>query len=240
MTILRCPSQQCSRMLWSSKTALTNVLTTRSRNSGLRSFWTASRNKLWAGRAGVFIWRKVARLRGWLYHHKYANDLPCSGRKCTKSWLAQGSSNFVLWSRCPIWIKITDWRNTASNLKQSKKLGITNPGLQLQEARKQPTSGDVTTGFPAKWRLRNERRNSILLTWHNPDLGSACDWSCRKGKFTPTKQTLHPDLGSDTSSVWNLRAFFSKMTFSGAGSLKIFHWPDHVDLELKDWGAVSH
>ena len=45
--------------------------------------------------------------------------------------------------------------------------------------RKQPTFGDVTTGFPAKWRLRNERRNSILMTRYHPDLGSASDWSCR-------------------------------------------------------------
>ena len=29
--------------------------------------------------------------------------------------------------------------------------------------RKQPTFGDVTTGFPAKWRLRNERRNSTQI-----------------------------------------------------------------------------
>ena len=28
--------------------------------------------------------------------------------------------------------------------------------------RKQPTFGDATTGFPAKWRLRNERRKPIL------------------------------------------------------------------------------
>ena len=28
----------------------------------------------------------------------------------------------------------------------------------------QPTSRDATTGFPAKWRLRNERRISILMT----------------------------------------------------------------------------
>ena len=32
--------------------------------------------------------------------------------------------------------------------------------------RKQPTFGDATTGFPAKWRLRNKRRNSILMTRH--------------------------------------------------------------------------
>ena len=42
--------------------------------------------------------------------------------------------------------------------------------------RKQPTFGDATTGFPAKWRLRNERRNSILMTRHYPDLGSTSDW----------------------------------------------------------------
>ena len=42
--------------------------------------------------------------------------------------------------------------------------------------RKQPTFGDVSSGFPAKWRLRNERRNSILMTGHYLDLGRASDW----------------------------------------------------------------
>ena len=32
------------------------------------------------------------------------------------------------------------------------------------------------TGFPAEWRLRNERRHSILMTHHYQDLGSASDW----------------------------------------------------------------
>ena len=36
--------------------------------------------------------------------------------------------------------------------------------------------GDATTSFPAKWRLRNEGRNFILMTRHYPDLGSASDW----------------------------------------------------------------
>ena len=31
---------------------------------------------------------------------------------------------------------------------------------------------DVATEFPAKWRFRNECRNSILMTHHYPDLGS--------------------------------------------------------------------
>ena len=44
--------------------------------------------------------------------------------------------------------------------------------------RKQPTFGDATTGFSPKWRLRNERWNSIPITRHYPDLGRASDWSC--------------------------------------------------------------
>ena len=54
---------------------------------------------------------------------------------------------------------------------------------QGRSLRKQPTFGDVITGFPAKWRLKNERRNSILMTRHYPHLGSASHWSCRLGNF---------------------------------------------------------
>ena len=49
--------------------------------------------------------------------------------------------------------------------------------------RKQPTLHDATIVFWLKWRLRNERRNSILMTRHYPDLGSASDW---------LKQISHP------------------------------------------------
>ena len=45
--------------------------------------------------------------------------------------------------------------------------------------RKQPTFWAASTGFPAKWRLRNERRDSILITRYYPDLGSVSDWSWR-------------------------------------------------------------
>ena len=37
---------------------------------------------------------------------------------------------------------------------------------------------NATTGFSMKWHLRNECRNSILMTCHYPHLGSASDWSC--------------------------------------------------------------
>ena len=37
---------------------------------------------------------------------------------------------------------------------------------------------NATPGFSMKQHLRNERRNSILMTCHYPHLGSASDWSC--------------------------------------------------------------
>ena len=41
--------------------------------------------------------------------------------------------------------------------------------FRLSSLRKHPTFCDVTTGFPAKWRLRNERSNSILMTCYYSD-----------------------------------------------------------------------
>ena len=49
-------------------------------------------------------------------------------------------------------------------------------GARKFSLRKQLTFGDTTSGFPNKWHLRNERRNSILMMRHYPDLGSASDW----------------------------------------------------------------
>ena len=49
------------------------------------------------------------------------------------------------------------------------------PFIVHDSLRKQQTFSD-TSGFPAKWHLRNEHRNVILMTCHNPDLGSSSDW----------------------------------------------------------------
>ena len=40
---------------------------------------------------------------------------------------------------------------------------------------KQSTFREVTNGFPAKWRLRDDCRNSLLMTCHYSELGSASD-----------------------------------------------------------------
>ena len=60
--------------------------------------------------------------------------------------------------------------------------------------RKQLIFGDTTTGFPAKWRLINERWNSILMTRHYPDLGSASDW------LDQISHTARPIRG--TTQIW--------------------------------------
>ena len=69
--------------------------------------------------------------------------------------------------------------HTQKKKKQKPKRGRcngTNICIAGYSLRKQPTFGDAITGFSAKWRLRNERRNSILMTRHYPDLGCASDW----------------------------------------------------------------
>ena len=66
--------------------------------------------------------------------------------------------------------------------------------LKYPSLRKQTTFCNATNGFSAKWRLRNERRNSILMTCHYPDLGSASDW---------LKQTSHALCPfRNTTQIW--------------------------------------
>ena len=58
----------------------------------------------------------------------------------------------------------------------------------MSSLRKQPTFCDSTTDFFAKWRLGNERRNSIPMTRHYPDMGSASDWMKQISKLS---EALH-------------------------------------------------
>ena len=52
--------------------------------------------------------------------------------------------------------------------------------LRIFSLIKQPTFRDPTTGFPAKWRLRNEGTNFILMTFHCRGQSGASDWLCRE------------------------------------------------------------
>ena len=66
----------------------------------------------------------------------------------------------------------------------------------------------------AKWRLRNERRNFILMTRHYPGLGRASDW------LKQVSQAVRP-IGS-TTQIWVvtghqywISALFSQTSFRG-------------------------
>ena len=89
--------------------------------------------------------------------------------------------------------------------------------------RKQPTFRDTTTGVPAKWRLRNECRNSILMTCHYPTLGSASDWliqiSHAARPIRSTTQIAKCRLFSQASQWWagQLFAEGEKMTVLDSG-----------------------
>ena len=68
--------------------------------------------------------------------------------------------------------------------------------------------------------MRNERRNSILMTRHYPDLGSASDWSS-------LSWNLVQPIRSTTQILREMSADFSreKLLFS---YLKIFFWAKRV------------
>ena len=69
----------------------------------------------------------------------------------------------------------TTWK-VITNYWFCLKISLSRKAIVLLPPRKQTTFCDATNGFPANWRLRNKRRNSILMTRHYPDLGSASDW----------------------------------------------------------------
>ena len=91
----------------------------------------------------------------------------------------------------------------------------------LLSLRKQPTFHNATKGFPVKWRLRNEHRNSVLMMHHYPDLGSASDFTS-----SMTNQKHYQDLGCDASSVWNFCIRFSDIISCVAKGGKV-------------WGLIS-
>ena len=82
------------------------------------------------------------------------------------------------WQVCNWLVKIKSkcWLVFFPYLNVSKFLWLWKWLSHSGSLRKQPTFRDTTTDFPTKWRLRNKHRNSILMTHHYPDMGSASDW----------------------------------------------------------------
>ena len=72
--------------------------------------------------------------------------------------------------------------------------------------RKQLPFHDATTISPEKWHLRNEHRNSILMTCHYPDLASASDW------LKQISQAARPI--KSTTQIWKWIWKWEVFTFS--------------------------
>jgi len=83
---------------------------------------------------------------------------------------------------------------------------LTIPDSFCDILRKQPTFQDAKGGFLARWRLRNERRNSILMTSHYLGMYHQC-FRLVEICFIQS-EALSPDLDSDALSVWNFWAGF--------------------------------
>ena len=79
---------------------------------------------------------------------------------------------------------------TKKKKKKNRQLNKSYRDVNCTSLRKQPTSCEVATCALAKRRLSNERKYSILMTRHYPDLGSASDWLKRVGtSFQPIRST---------------------------------------------------
>ena len=75
--------------------------------------------------------------------------------------------------------------------------------------RKQPTFSLPPLVFPQSDAREMSAKNSLLMTHHYPDLGSAPDWLCR------FNQVFLMALGSDVSSVWNFCTCFLDVILQG-------------------------
>ena len=132
-------------------------------------------------------------------HVSSPDETPRSSSKihCCVSYFQLSSQYFIWW-----------WNTTSHSWYITSNTTVSRPNTQAWENSRR-------TGFPPKWRLRHKRRNSILMTCHNLDLVSTCDWLCRVGDLHQTNQKHYQDLGSNTSSVWNFCARFSDVISRG-------------------------
>ena len=73
------------------------------------------------------------------------------------------------------------------------------------------------TFSPAKWRLGNERRNSILMTRHYSDLGTASDWTKQISSAVRPIRTI-TQIWVVTRHQYGISALVSQTSFRGETS----------------------
>ena len=90
-----------------------------------------------------------------------------------------------------LWRLLTTWESKTVDGRWSSWWGGHIISCVTWENSRHFTTPPVS-GFPTNWRLRNERRNSILMTSHYPDLDSASDWVKQMSHSArPIRRTRH-------------------------------------------------
>ena len=129
---------------------------------------------------------------------------PPPGRASIKLCLCV--AHYIVIPNWRLWCQITIFVVCILTLKSKLEIKILINCWCPGSLRKQATNISDATGFPAKWRLRNEHRNSILMTCHFPDrvvllIGS---------KFSQSESPPGPG-----HEVWNFCICFSDVISQG-------------------------
>ena len=103
-------------------------------------------------------------------------------------------------------------------------LSFHHPGLILvwwiKLASPNKAFGHATTAFSVRWRLRNEPRNSILMTRQYPGMGSVSDWLKQISRAARTiRNTTHTWVL--TRHQYGISALVSQTSFRGKTSGRV-------------------
>ena len=130
----------------------------------------------------------------------------------------RGAYTVEWFNECPVYFRA--WLDNYIRLQRPAKVS-SSKFISYTEK----TAASPPLVFPAKWRLRDERRNSTLMTRCYSDLGGASDWSSPERNFLqPIRSTTQ--IWVVTRAAWNFCTRFSdsisRETSGGVGKCRLF------------------
>ena len=100
------------------------------------------------------------------------------------------------------------------------------------------TSKNVVSPRDQKRSLKNNCRNSILMTCHSPGSGKCFRLVVLREKIASTNRKHYPDLGSNMSSVRNFCSRFSDVILVASGNVGFF-LRLNLNLEMTNYGGYA-
>ena len=141
-------------------------------------------------------------------------------------------------------IKQNKWTVSQEHLENFTvpRQGTKNSTSLLTSLTKQTTFRDATDGFPAKWRRRNERRNSR----HYTDPGNASDWLMQISQTARPIRSTTQIWVATLHQYWIFRTRYSDVIWLGtfeiinraqnpitAGKRTMSGWDDHLSFGFR-------